>query len=204
VRIIAGKFRRRKLRTRPGLVTRPITDRVKETLFELLGDSLLDARVADVFAGTGTLGLEALSRGAASVVFIESDRRAQELLRENVAVLDATDQTLCWHADVLRTSFRPKGVPDFLPYDLVFFDPPFRMIPELRAGSPLYRSMERLARAGVTGANTLLLLRTPADAEFEMPPAWRCERRLEFSGMEIYWYARTADANEPPVDHVNG
>ena len=76
MRIIAGRFRRRNLLTRSGLVTRPITDRVKETLFERLGDAVIDARVLDVFAGTGTLGLEALSREAASVVFVEKDRQA--------------------------------------------------------------------------------------------------------------------------------
>jgi 16S rRNA (guanine966-N2)-methyltransferase len=190
VRIIAGRFRRRKLRARPGLVTRPITDRVKESLFELLGEELAGRRVADVFAGTGTLGLEALSRGAASVVFIESDRRAQDLLRENVALLDVAEQTLCWQADVLRTSYRPKGVPHLLPYDIVFFDPPFRMIDGLWAGAPLYRSLERLARADVTSPRALLLLRTPEGAAFEMPSAWQPERMLGFSGMSIHWYRR--------------
>jgi 16S rRNA (guanine966-N2)-methyltransferase len=199
VRIIAGKFRRRKLRTRPGLVTRPITDRVKETLFELLGDALDGARVADVFAGTGTLGLESLSRGAASVVFIEGDRRAQELLRENVALLGAADETLCWQTDVLRTSFRPKGVPQLLPYDLVFFDPPYRMIDALRAGSPLYRSLERLARPDVTSLEALLLLRTPADAGFEMPTVWQADRRLDIAGMEVHWYRRGGEAFDAPA-----
>lgn len=198
VRIIAGKFRRRKLRTRPGLVTRPITDRVKESLFALLDEAaaLSGTRVADVFAGTGTLGLEALSRGAASVVFIESDRRAQELLRENVAILGAADETLCWQTDVLRTSFRPKGVPHLLPYDLVFFDPPFRMIADVRAGAPFYRSLERLARTDVTSPDALLLLRTPAGAEFEMPPLWQPGRRVDFSGMEVHWYRR-AESGAP-------
>lgn len=200
MRIIAGKFRRRKLRTRPGLVTRPITDRVKETLFELLGDALDGAHVADVFAGTGTLGLEALSRGAASVVFIEGDRRSQELLRENVALLGAGDETLCWQTDVLRTSFRPKGVPQLLPYDLVFFDPPYRMIDHLRTGSPLYRSLERLARPDVSSPEALLLLRTPAEAGFEMPTAWQEERRLDISRMEIHWYRRSGEAFEPPIE----
>ncbi|MGD9854019.1 MAG: RsmD family RNA methyltransferase, partial [Planctomycetaceae bacterium] len=68
MRIIAGKYRRRKLLTKPGLTTRPITDRAKEPLFERLESHLEGARVADVFAGTGTLGLESLSRGARSVV----------------------------------------------------------------------------------------------------------------------------------------
>ncbi|HUG94433.1 MAG TPA: 16S rRNA (guanine(966)-N(2))-methyltransferase RsmD [Planctomycetaceae bacterium] len=195
MRIIAGKFRRRKLRTRPGLVTRPITDRVKESLFELLGEELEGRRVADVFAGTGTLGLEALSRGAAAVVFIESDRRAHELLRENVALLGAERETLCWQTDVLRTSFRPKGVPHLIPYEIVFFDPPFRMIADLRVGSALYRALERLARPDVTSPEALLLVRTPAGAAFDVPGAWRRERMLESSGMDVHWLRKGAAAD---------
>ena len=99
MRIIAGEFRRRKLLASPGLTTRPITDRVKETLFERIGEDLVDRKVADIFAGTGSLGLEALSRGAKSVVFIESDRRGHELLRQNVATLGVEDRTLCWRTD---------------------------------------------------------------------------------------------------------
>ena len=84
MRIVAGKYRRRKLAAKQGTTTRPITDRVKVALFARLQNRLEGARVADIFSGTGTLGLEALSRGAASVVFIENDHRAWELLRENV------------------------------------------------------------------------------------------------------------------------
>ncbi len=87
VRIIAGEFRHRRLLTNPGLITRPITDRAKEILFERIQDLLVDKRIADIFAGTGSLGLEALSRGAHSVVFLESDKRAFELLEQNVAAL---------------------------------------------------------------------------------------------------------------------
>ena len=91
MRIVAGRLKRRKLRTNPGLVTRPITDRAKEMLFDRLG-TFDGERVADVFAGTGTIGLEALSRGASRVVFVEQDRLAHELLRENVAALGVEDR----------------------------------------------------------------------------------------------------------------
>lgn len=188
MRIIAGRFRRRKLLTSPGLTTRPITDRVKETLFERLTEHLEGKRVADVFAGTGTMGLEALSRGAASVIFIENDHRALELLRQNVAALKVEDETFCWRADVFRCSFRPKGLPHLLPYDLIFFDPPYRMVPALRPGSPLYRSLERLARPGISAEGALLVLRTPEDAEFDVPPSWHRDRHLQLSTMEIHMY----------------
>src|SRR6516165_10026496 len=76
MQIVAGKYRHRKLESSPGETTRPITARVKVALFDRLQPELQEARVADIFSGTGTIGLEALSRGAASIVFIESDREA--------------------------------------------------------------------------------------------------------------------------------
>ena len=190
MRIVSGKYRRRKLHTNPGLVTRPILDRVKEVLFEFLGRELAGKRFADVFAGTGTIGLEALSRGAAGVVFIENDRRAHQLLQKNVEMLGVEEQTLCWRADVLRCSFRPKGVDRFLPYDVVFFDPPYRMIPGLQTGSAFYKSLERLARESVTSPEALLLLRTPEQAEFQCPPVWQFDCKMEPSSMEIHWFRK--------------
>jgi 16S rRNA (guanine966-N2)-methyltransferase len=186
VRIVAGRFRRRTLLTNPGMVTRPITDRVKEMLFERLTNDLEEARVADVFAGTGTLGLEALSRGAKSVVFVESDRRAHELLQANVAKLGVESETLCWRADVMRCSYRPKGMPDFLPYDVIFFDPPYRLVPFIQPGDSLYKSLERLARSDVSSAQALLVFRTPEESEFKLPPAWSISSTLEVSRMSIY------------------
>jgi 16S rRNA (guanine966-N2)-methyltransferase len=188
MRIIAGQYRRRKLLTKRGLTTRPITDRAKETLFEQLAERMERSRIADVFAGTGTLGLEALSRGAHSCVFIEQDRQASELLEKNVAALDVRERCLCWRADVFRCSFRPRGVPDFVPFDLVFFDPPYRMIERLRPATPLYASLERLGRSTVSAADAMLCLRTPAMADFAVPPAWRLERTLTVSGMDMHLY----------------
>jgi 16S rRNA (guanine966-N2)-methyltransferase len=191
MRIIAGRLRRRRLLTRPGLVTRPITDRVKETLFARLEDALPGARVADVFAGTGTLGLEALSRGARSVVFIEQDREASELLRRNVETLGVSDSVLCWQTDAVRSSYRPQGVENFLPYDLVFFDPPYRMVPTLQPGTPLFRALQRLARPDVSTESAQLVLRVPERAEFAMPPVWTPHWSLEISSMELHVYTRT-------------
>ena len=126
MRIIRGRFGRRKLLSNPGDTTRPITDKVKESLFEYLEDELQGARVADIFAGTGTIGLESLSRGATSIVFFERDRKAVELLRKNVATLKIEDETLCWATDVMKTSFRPKNCEGMTPFDIAFFDPPSR------------------------------------------------------------------------------
>ena len=135
MRIIAGRFRRRTLKTNPGHTTRPITDRVKESLFEHLADVIPGAHVADIFAGTGTLGLESLSRGAVHATFIERDRKAVELLRENVAKLEVEDETLVWPADVTKCSFRPKGGAEDTPWNVIFFDPPYRFVQYIKRGT---------------------------------------------------------------------
>lgn len=196
MRIISGRFRRRKLLTKPGLTTRPITDRAKEALFERLESRLQSARIADVFAGTGTLGLEALSRGAHSVVFIEQDRQACALLERNIEAVGASSDCLCWRTDVMRCSFRPRGVPSFVPFDVIFFDPPYRLIPTLRPQTPLFRAVERLSRSTVSSVDAMLCLRTPAGSAFNLPQLWRPQRTLTIGSMEIH-LLRKGPADEP-------
>lgn len=163
MRIIAGRFRRRKLLTNPGNTTRPITDRVKETLFERISQTCVNARIGDIFAGTGTIGLEALSRGGKCVLFIENDRCALELLKENLATLDCTGETLVWPADVRRCSFHPKGGNDhFLPLDLIFFDPPYRYVPEIVVESPLWLALRRLGKPEISSPTATLIFAHPS------------------------------------------
>ena len=85
MRVIAGKARRLPLKTVPGQNTRPTTDRIKETLFNMIQDELYGIRFLDLFAGSGAIGIEALSRGAARAVFVEDDRRAVSCIQENLA-----------------------------------------------------------------------------------------------------------------------
>ncbi len=185
MRIIAGEFRHRTLLSNPGDTTRPITDRVKESLFARLEHELPGKRVADVFSGTGTIGFEALSRGAATIVFIEADDKAYELLRENVARLKVQERTLCWMTNALRSSYKPKNAAAFTPFDVIFFDPPYRMAGDIIPGTPIYRSLERLARPDVSVPDALLVLRVPERAEYDLPPAWRTEWQMTMSNMLI-------------------
>lgn len=171
LRIIAGEFRRRKLRTNPGKTTRPISDRMKETLFHHIGD-VTNARVADIFAGTGTLGLECLSRGADTAVFMEYDRRAFELLCANVEAVGVSDRAFCWRVDVTKTSFKPKGLDSHLPYSLVFFDPPYPLATDLADSRPLGMSLKRLARDTVTVPEAVMVLRTPNEQPLTLAGAW--------------------------------
>lgn len=196
MQIISGKYRHRKLQTSPGETTRPITARVKVALFDRLQPVLEDARVADVFAGTGTIGLEALSRGARSVVFIENDRVAFDLLRRNVAALKAEAETICWPTDASKCSFRPKGGELFLPFDVIFFDPPYLYASRMKAGTMLFRSLERLARDEVTANDALLVFRCGHQTEFEVPPVWRLEQLLNYSSMDVHLFRKVP---APPV-----
>jgi 16S rRNA (guanine966-N2)-methyltransferase len=119
MRIIAGKWRGRPLVAPPGEATRPTADRVREALFSMLASrigSFESLRVADLFAGSGALGLEALSRGAAHCVFVDKDRSALDAIRANLAKLGA-------EADVLPGAAETIRIPG--PIDLAFLDPPY-------------------------------------------------------------------------------
>jgi 16S rRNA (guanine(966)-N(2))-methyltransferase RsmD len=124
MRVIGGHDRGRRLLAPRGLRTRPTADRVRETLFDVLGPAVTGARVLDLFAGTGAVGIEALSRGAARVVFVERDQAALRALRANLAALGASRAAARVVAgDVLRV-LSDLGAAEGL-FDLVFLDPPY-------------------------------------------------------------------------------
>ena len=122
MRIIAGDWRGRKLVAPPGRLTRPTSDRTRETLFSMLASRLgtfKGLRVADLYAGSGALGLEALSRGAAEARFVETDREALAAIRDNIAALGA-------QATVSPTSAE-RLPPLDAPFDLILADPPYQV-----------------------------------------------------------------------------
>jgi 16S rRNA (guanine966-N2)-methyltransferase len=117
VRVIMGKAKGRRLRSVPGDVARPITDRVKESLFNILGDEVVDALFLDLFAGTGSVGIEALSRGARRAVFVERNRRAIETIKENLKITGLAAQAEVIRDDVFKFLARepvisPKACPE--------------------------------------------------------------------------------------------
>ena len=200
MRIVAGKYRRRTLLPPAGEQTRPITDRAKEQLFENLGGELHGERVLDAFAGTGTIGLEALSRGASGCVFLEGDKRTHGLLQENVAKLGAGDVSICWRVDILRTSFKARDAEGLMPFDLLFFDPPYKMAPTIGPGRPLYRSLERVAKPEISSEEAELIVRVPVHEEVTLPPVWAVYRELKVGGMKFLMCDR-ADSGEPDGPH---
>ena len=113
VRIIAGEFGGRFIQTPPGSTTHPMGERVRSAMFNSLGETVRGARVLDAFAGSGAIGLEALSRGAESVVFVERDRVAQRVIAENIGSLGVDEKSI-----VIKTTISEK-------FDIIFADPPY-------------------------------------------------------------------------------
>lgn len=158
MRIIAGEWKRRQLRAPEGDATRPTADRVRETLFSMLVSRLGDfegLKVADLFAGSGALGLEALSRGAASCLFVEQDAAAIRALRTNIAAVRAADR-----CDVRAASVLSLG-PAKEPLDLILLDPPYNT----GAGSV---ALDKLGRLGWIGPATWISLETAANEDVKI------------------------------------
>jgi 16S rRNA (guanine966-N2)-methyltransferase len=122
VRIVAGAYKGRRIEAPRGRSTRPTSDRVREALFSVLGASVQGARVLDLYAGSGALGIEALSRGAASAVFVDHSEQAIEAIRAN---LEALGIEAAVHRMQARAALRPPPTAAAA-YDLVFLDPPYR------------------------------------------------------------------------------
>jgi 16S rRNA (guanine(966)-N(2))-methyltransferase RsmD len=121
MRVIAGKAKGRRLASVPGEGTRPITDRTKESLFNILAGEVEDARVLDLFAGTGSVGIEALSRGAREVWFVEREWKALQVIRANLQTTGFTGQARAIRQDVFKFIRRAAGRERF---DIIYVAPP--------------------------------------------------------------------------------
>lgn len=178
-RLIAGTAGGRELRTPSGRGTRPTSDRVREALFSSLEarDALSGARVMDLYAGSGALGLESASRGAAEVTLVESDRAAATVIRDNAARLG------------LRASVLPVTVTSALagaatPFDLVFLDPPYDLSEE-----SLGADLAALVSRGWLGDDALVVVeRSKRSAEPTWPDGLEAERMKKY-GETVIWYA---------------
>jgi 16S rRNA (guanine(966)-N(2))-methyltransferase RsmD len=158
IRIISGVYRGQRLRKVPGLATRPMPDKLKTALFNILRDEIAGTTVLDGFAGTGSIGLEALSRGAVQAVFIEEAPAALSVLRHNLAKLGAEEAGrvvgLEFNRGVIqlaRENFR---------FDIIFLDPPYRLLDER---NPL----KVIRKRGVLAPGGLIVLRHHFKTRFE-------------------------------------
>jgi 16S rRNA (guanine966-N2)-methyltransferase len=144
VRVIAGSLKGRHLKAPAWSGLRPTSDKLRETLFNILAGRIDGARVLDGYAGTGALGIEAISRGASHVTFVERDRRAQALIAANLAHCGVANGYAIIRASVVRALDVPAGAPPE-PFDIILFDPPYAE----RADEVMVAAGEWLAPGGV-------------------------------------------------------
>lgn len=158
MRVVAGKFGGRRLRAPSGKGTRPTVERVREALFSILGSSVVGARVLDCYAGSGSLGIEAISRGAAYAVFVDKGRPAVATIQENLRALG-----IC-NPEAARIIPRDVegAIPmlrDLAPFDLVLVDPPFAAVRDQTA----LTALGAVVRAGVLAQQALVVVEVPSD-----------------------------------------
>jgi 16S rRNA (guanine966-N2)-methyltransferase len=177
VRVVAGSLRGRRLQAPPGRATRPTSDRVREATFNALAslDLLRGARVLDLFAGSGALGIEALSRGAEHCTFVEQARPAVGVIRQNLQALDLDDRATVVATDVDRYLASSAG--DGSTFDLVLADPPYR-----------YDGWSSLL-----AALPAPVLVAESDAAVEAPDGWEVVRERAYGTTHVTILGRTDD-----------
>ena len=153
LRIITGTAKGKKLKTLEGEATRPTSERIKEAVFSAIQFDIEDRRVLDLFAGSGQMGLESLSRGAASVMFIDSAREAIEIVKENAKTTGFSDKCKYLVSDYRNYIRKASGREGF---DLVFIDPPYAMKSSIDAA-------KRLLEAGLLRAGAIVVLESGED-----------------------------------------
>jgi len=164
MRIVGGRLRGRPLKSPTTRAIRPTSERLRESIFDILahayGDPVADARVIDLFAGAGAMGIEALSRGAAFVLFVEANAEARALIRANVEALALGAATRIWRADATRLGKAPAQ------YSLAFLDPPYE-------GGLAGRALIALVDGGWLADAALCVVEEAARAAIERPAALR-------------------------------
>jgi 16S rRNA (guanine966-N2)-methyltransferase len=179
LRIVAGSLRGSRLSVPDAHGLRPTPDRVRETLFNWLAPVIAGARCLDLYAGTGALGIEALSRGAGECTFVERDRTLCKLLQDNLVRLGVTGSRVV-NDDASGFLAGPTQA-----VDLVFLDPPFTA--NLWSASAL-----RLEQGGWLQAQAFIYVEAPLDAGFELPPNWSLHREGKAGSVQFALYRRLA------------
>ena len=184
MRIIAGIARGRTLLAPKGLNTRPTQDYVRESLFNIIQQDVPGATVLDLFAGSGALALEALSRGAEYVVLADKDRQAADCIRKNIETLGVAEQATFLHTDYRKALQRtfPK------PFDLVFLDPPYRLT--------LYQQItDTLASRSMLADDALIVIEHRKNESFSLSPMFMLKDHRTYGDTAIRLYRFQAGGN---------
>ncbi len=160
MRVIAGTARSLPLKTSEGKDTRPTTDRIKETLFNMLQSHIPGCVFVDLFSGSGGIGIEALSRGAKSAYFVENDRNATKNIRDNLAFTRLADRAVVLQEDARRAFYKIKEVPD-----IVFMDPPYNSGLEQEI-------LEVLAKSRQITEETMIVVEASLKTDFSYVERW--------------------------------
>jgi 16S rRNA (guanine966-N2)-methyltransferase len=168
LRIIAGFHRGREIDAPEGMATRPMTDRVRESLFNILQAEVPEAVVLDLFCGSGALGLESLSRGAAACTFVDSGGLAVETVEMNCERLGLSDRVRILRRDALSPGpwIKPAGA---AAYTLIFVDPPYAMTADPGGRARLKSMAAELVRMGVIAVGATAMLRAERGIDVELP-----------------------------------
>lgn len=158
MRVIAGKARRLILKTIEGQDTRPTTDRIKETLFNMINTDMPDCSFLDLFSGSGAIGIEALSRGAKLAVMIEQNPKAAECIRENLKTTKLEEEGIVMNCDVLTGLSRLEG--KGYVFDYVFMDPPYNMEWEKKV-------LEALVNSSMIQEHTVIITEASLETSFD-------------------------------------
>ena len=179
MRVIAGKARRIQLKTVPGMDTRPTTDRIKETLFNILQPELYSAHFLDLFSGSGAIGIEALSRGCEMAVFVENNRNAVNCIRENLNATRLSDDAVVMQKDVFIALQQMEN--EGKCFDIIFMDPPYDHFYEKKV-------LNQLSGSSLLHKDTLIVV----EASLE----------TDFSYIESYGYAVVREKNYKTNKHI--
>jgi 16S rRNA (guanine966-N2)-methyltransferase len=184
MRIIAGDFRGRRLLAPPGHAIRPTGERAREALFDILehgAPPLRGARFLDLFCGTGAIGLEACSRGAAAVVLVEHDRAALKLAEANIGRLGAPGNVRVMARDASRLGVAPH------PFDLIFLDPPYR-------SGLVAVTLGALAQGGWLAADARIIVELGATEDLDLPAGYALERERRYGSAKFLFMRHASGA----------
>ncbi len=156
MRVIAGSAKRLQLKTPDGMDTRPTTDRIKETLFNMIASSVFGSVFLDLFSGSGAIGIEALSRGAKEAVFVESNPKAMACIRENLTATKLSHKAAMLTKDVMTALYQLEGEKSF---DYIFMDPPYHKDLEKKV-------LEYLAESSLVYEDTVIIVEAAKETDF--------------------------------------
>ena len=179
MRVISGTARGRKLKELQGMETRPTTDKVKESLFNIIQFEIEGRRVLDLFGGTGQMGIEALSRGAAFCSFVDLRKEAAAVIRDNLSHTGLADKAKVTQGDYLAflTGCREK-------FDLIFLDPPY-------GSGMLEKALAAIAKIDIATENGIIVCESAAEAALpELPAPYRMGRDYRYGKIKITLYHR--------------